>query len=201
MEALLPVIRGERSLMIQADAAKDILNALQWVKERKVKKVILVGVLEGWRVAAEIAKANIPVITGPVQELPSRDYDRYDKAYANAGLMKKAGIKVALCTQEARGNVRNLPYHAAFAASYGLGREEALKAVTIVPAEIFGVADRIGSIEAGKDATLFISDGDPFETKTNIKQVFIDGWKIPMVSRQTELYEEFLKREPGVSKN
>jgi imidazolonepropionase-like amidohydrolase len=201
MEALLPVIRGERSLMIQADAAKDILNALQWVKERKVKKVILVGVLEGWRVAAEIAKANIPVITGPIQELPSRDYDRYDKAYANAGLMKKAGVKVALCTQEARGNVRNLPYHAAFAASYGLGREEALKAVTIVPAEIFGVADRIGSIEVGKDATLFISDGDPFETKTNIRQVFIDGWKIPMVSRQTELYEEFLKREPGVSKN
>lgn len=201
MEALLPVIRGERSLMIQADAAKDILNALQWVKERKIKKVILVGVLEGWRVAAEIAKANIPVITGPIQELPSRDYDRYDKAYANAGLMKKAGVKVALCTQEARGNVRNLPYHAAFAASYGLGREEALKAVTIVPAEIFGVADRIGSIEAGKDATLFISDGDPFETKTNITQVFIDGWKIPMVSRQTELYNEFLKREPGVSKN
>jgi imidazolonepropionase-like amidohydrolase len=70
-----------------------------------------------------------------------------------------------------------------------------------VPAEIFGVADRIGSIEVGKDATLFISDGDPFETKTNIKQVFIDGWKIPMVSRQTELYDEFLKREPGVSKN
>lgn len=201
MEALLPVIRGERSLMIQADAAKDILNALQWVKDRNVKKVILVGVLEGWRVAAEIAKANIPVITGPIQELPSRDYDRYDRAYANAGLMKKAGVKLALCTQESRGNVRNLPYHAAFAASYGLGREEALKAVTIVPAEIFGVADRMGSIEVGKDATLFISDGDPFETKTNIKQVFIDGWKIPMVSRQTELYDEFLKREPGVSKN
>ncbi len=201
MEALLPVIRGERALMIQADAAKDILNALQWVKERQVKKVILVGVMEGWRVAAEIAKANIPVVTGPILELPSRDYDRYDKAYANAGLMKKAGVKVALCTQEARGNVRNLPYHAAFAASYGLGREDALKAVTIVPAEIFGVADRMGSIEAGKDATLFISDGDPFETKTNIKQVFIDGWKIPMVSRQTELYDEFLKREPGVSKN
>jgi imidazolonepropionase-like amidohydrolase len=201
MEALLPVIRGERSLMIKADAAKDILNALLWVKERKIKKVILVGVQEGWRVAAEIAKANVPVITGPIHELPSRDYDRYDKAYANAGLMKKAGVKLALCTQEARGNVRNLPYHAAFAASYGLGREEALKAVTIVPAEIFGVADRIGSIEVGKDATLFISDGDPFETKTNITQVFIDGWKIPMVSRQTELYNEFLKREPGVSKN
>jgi imidazolonepropionase-like amidohydrolase len=201
MQALLPVIRGERALLIQANAAKDILNALQWVKDKKVKKAILVGAPEGWRVASEIAKANIPVIVGPVQDLPSRDYDRYDKAYANPGLLRKAGVKVAICTQEARGNVRNLPYHAAFAAAYGLGREEALKAVTIAPAEIFGVADRVGSIEVGKDATLFISDGDPFETKTTIKQVFIDGWKIPMVSRQTELYDEFLKREPGVSKN
>ncbi|HEY9006638.1 amidohydrolase family protein [Ohtaekwangia sp.] len=201
MQALLPVVRGERALLIQANAAKDILNALKWVKDKKIKKVILTGVAEGWRVADEIAKANIPVLAGPVLDLPSRDYDRYDKAYANPGLMKKAGVKVALCTQEDRGNVRNLPYHAAFAAAYGMGREEALKSVTIVPAEIFGVADRMGSIEVGKNATLFICDGDPFETKTNIKQVFIDGWKIPMVSRQTELYDEFLKREPGLSKN
>jgi len=201
MQALLPVVRGERALLIQANAAKDILNALKWVKDKKIKKVILTGVAEGWRVADEIAKANIPVLAGPVLDLPSRDYDRYDKAYANPGLMKKAGVKVALCTQEDRGNVRNLPYHAAFAAAYGMGREEALKSVTIVPAEIFGVADRMGSIEVGKNATLFICDGDPFEMKTNIKQVFIDGWKIPMVSRQTELYDEFLKREPGLSKN
>jgi imidazolonepropionase-like amidohydrolase len=81
-----------------------------------------------------------------------------------------------------------------------MGQEEALKAVTIVPAEIFGVADKLGSIEVGKSATLFICDGDPFETKTNIKQVFIDGWQIPMVSRQTQLYDEFLQRDPGVNK-
>jgi len=200
MQALLPVISGERSLMIQANASKDIHAALKWVADKKVKKVILTGVLEGWRVADEIAKAKIPVVVGPVLALPSRDYDRYDKAYANPGLLKKAGVTVALCTGGAE-NVRNLPYHAAFAAAYGLGREEALRSVTIVPAEIFGVADKLGSIEVGKNATLLISDGDPFETKTNIKHVFIDGWKVPMVSRQTELYDEFLKREPGVSKN
>jgi imidazolonepropionase-like amidohydrolase len=96
--------------------------------------------------------------------------------------------------------VRNLPYHAGYAAAYGLGREQALKAVTIVPAEIFGVADKLGSIEVGKNATLLISDGDPFETKTTIHQVFIDGWMIPMKSRQTELYDEFLQRTPGVTK-
>ncbi len=200
LQALLPVVRGEQTLIVKVDAAKNILNVLKWVQDRKIKKVVLAGVAEGWRVAGEIAKAKIPVIAGPVLDVPARDYDRYDKAYANPGLLLKAGVKVALCTQEARGNVRNLPFHAGFAAAYGMGREEALKAVTIVPAEIFGVADKMGSIEEGKNATLFISDGDPFETKTTIKQVFIDGWKVAMTSRQIELYDEFLKRDPGVSK-
>lgn len=200
MQALLPVVKGDRSLMIKVNASKDIQAALKWVAEKKVRKVIFSGVVEGWRVAGEIAKAKIPVVAGPVLGLPTRDYDRYDKAYANPGIMMKAGVKVALCTGGTE-NVRNLPYHAAFAAAYGMGKEEALRSVTIVPAEIFGVADKLGSIEVGKNATMLISDGDPFETKTNIKYVFIDGWKVPMVSRQTELYEEFLKREPGVSKN
>ena len=187
-------------LIIEVNASKDITAALKWLADKKVKKAALSGVAEGWRVAAEIAKAGIPVLAGPVLALPSRDYDKYDKAYANPGLMKKAGVKVAIRTNETE-NVRNLPYHAGFAATYGMGADDALKAVTIVPAEIFGVSAQLGSIEKGKDATLFVSDGDPFETKTQIKNVFINGWQIPMVSRQTELYEEFLKREPGLSKN
>jgi imidazolonepropionase-like amidohydrolase len=199
MQALIPAVRGERPLMIEANSAKDITAALKWIKDRKIKKAILTGAAEGWRVADEIAKANIPVITGPVLALPSREYDRYDKAYANPGLMKKAGVKVALRTADAE-NVRNLFYNAGFAATYGMGKEEALKAITIVPAEIFGVASKMGSIEKGKNATLFICDGDPFETKTQVKHVFIDGWQMPMNTRQTDLYEEFLKREPGVTK-
>jgi imidazolonepropionase-like amidohydrolase len=110
--------------------------------------------------------------------------------------MRKAGVKVAIRTTDSE-NVRRLPYHAGFAAAYGMGREEALRAITIVPAEIFGVADKLGSIEVGKTANLVIADGDILEAKTNVKQVFISGWKIPMVSRQTLLYDEFLKREPG----
>ncbi len=199
MEAMLPVVRGEKTLMIEVNASKDITEALKWVKEKKIKKIILSGCREGWRVATEIVKAGIPVITGPILALPSREYDRFDKAYANAGLMKKAGVKVALRTYGTE-NVRNLPFHAGFAASYGMGKEDALKAVTIVPAEIFGISDHVGSIEVGKTANLFVSDGDPFETKTNIIHVFIEGWKIPMVSRQTQLYNEFLKREPGLKK-
>lgn len=200
MMAFLPVIRGEQALMIEVNAANDIKAALKWVADRKIKKVILTGVAEGWRLADEIAKTMIPVVVGPTLDQPARDYDRYDKPYANAGLLKKAGVKVSLRTSQAE-NVRNLPYYAGFAATYGLGREEALKAVTIVPAEIFGVADKYGSIEVGKVANVFVCDGDPFETKTNIHHVFIDGWQMPMVSRQTQLYEEFLKRDPGLNKN
>jgi imidazolonepropionase-like amidohydrolase len=201
MQALLPVIRGEMTLLVDVNAAQDILAALKWVTEKKIKKVVFMGVAEGWRVASEIVKANIPVVAGPVLSLPTRDYDRFDKAYANAGLMKKAGVKVAIRSRDGNTNYRNLPYHAGFAATYGLGKEEAFKSITIIPAEIFGVADRLGSIEKGKSATLFVSDGDPFETKTQIKHVFIEGWQIPMVSRQSLLYDEFLKREPGLTKN
>ena len=201
MQALLPVVRGERTLLIEVNAAKDITAALKWVKEKKIARVVLTGVAEGWRVADQIAKSKIPVITGSVLELPTREYDRYDQAYANAGLLRKAGIKVAIRSEE-RGNqnFRNLPYHAGFAVAYGMDKSEALKAITIVPAEIFGVADKLGSIEIGKSATLFVCDGDAFETKTQVKQVFIEGWQMPMQSRQTLLYDEFLKRDPGVSK-
>ncbi len=200
LEAMLPIVRGERTLIIEVNASKDILAAIKWTQDKKINKVILSGVAEGWRVADEIAKSKIPVITGPVMNLPTREYDRYDRAYANAGLMKKAGVTVALQAGDRNMNYRNLPYHAGFAAAYGLGREEALKSVTIVPAQIFGVADKLGSIEIGKSATLFVCDGDPFETKTQVQHVFIEGWQMPMVSRQTELYDEFLNRSPGVKK-
>lgn len=198
MEALLPVARGEMKLLINVNSANDIKSALKWIDEKGVD-AILCGAIEGWRVAEEIAESGVPVITGPVLTNPTRSYDKYDRPYANAGIMQKAGVKVAIRTDDTE-NVRNLPYHAGFAATYGMGKEEALKAVTIVPAEIFGVADMYGSIEKGKVANLFVTDGDPFETKTQVKYVFIDGWNIPMVSRHTQLYEEYLERSPGTGK-
>ncbi len=195
MEALLPVVRGEMKLLVNVNASKDILSFLEWVKDKKLDAVIC-GASEGWRVADKIAEAGIPVVIGPVLGMPNRDYDKYDKPYANAGLLAKAGVKVAIKTDETE-NVRNLPFNAGFAAAYGMGREEALRAITIVPAEIFGVADELGSIETGKVANLFVTDGDPFETKTKVKHVFIGGWKIPLESRHTLLYEEFLQRSPS----
>lgn len=149
IEALVPVVKGDSPIFIEVNSAKDILSAIEWVKGRGYAKVIFTGVAEGWRVAEEIAAAGIPVITGPVQAIPTRQSDNYDAAYANPGVMSKAGVKVALRTMESE-NVRNLPYHAGFAASFGMGREEALKAITINAAEILGVGDQLGSIEVGK---------------------------------------------------
>lgn len=199
MDQLSKAVSGELPLLVVVDAASDIQNAIKWVEGKNIK-VIFSGVSEGWRVADEIAKAGIPVITGPVQELPSRQSDRYDAAYSNAGKMAKAGVKVALRTDEEE-NVRNLPFHAAFAAAYGLGKEEALKAITINPAEIFGIADQYGSVEAGKRANLIVSTGDPLETKSQILHVFIDGYRIPMSNRHIRLYQEFLERSPGLKAN
>jgi imidazolonepropionase-like amidohydrolase len=199
MEALAKVVNGELALYIEANAAKDIQNAIEWVEDRGYKNVVLTGVAEGWRVADEIAAAGLPVITGPVQSIPTRQSDRYDMAYANPGAMQKAGVKVAIRSGNTE-NSRNLPYHAGFAAAYGMGREEALKAITINAAEIMGISDQIGSIEVGKKANIFVSTGDPFETSTKILDVYIDGYKIPMTSRQIRLYDEFLNRTPGVDK-
>ncbi|AWW32941.1 amidohydrolase [Echinicola strongylocentroti] len=197
MEQLAKAVRGELPLLIEVNKADDILSALKWIKEKEVKKAVLTGVSEGFRVAEKIADAGIPVITGPVLALPARSSDRYDAAYTNPGKMLKAGVKVAIRTSDTE-NVRNLPFNAGFAAAYGMGKEEALKAITIVPAEIFGVDDHLGSIEKGKSATVFVADGDPFEPKTQIIHVFIDGYKIPMTSRHIRLYQEFLERSPGL---
>ncbi|PZX54859.1 amidohydrolase family protein [Algoriphagus chordae] len=199
MAQMAKATTGELPLLIEVNKASDIQAAIKWV-EGKDAKVIFSGVSEGWRVAEEIAKAGIPVVTGPIQSLPTRDSDRYDTPYANAGKMAKAGVKVAIRT-DGQENVRNLPFFAAFAAAYGMGKEEAWKAVTINTAEIFGVADQYGSVEAGKVANLIIADGDPFETKTNILHVFIDGYRMPLSNRQIRLYQEFLDRSPGLKMN
>ncbi|HYE95517.1 MAG TPA: amidohydrolase family protein [Rubricoccaceae bacterium] len=198
MTALLPAIRRQAPVLVEVNAAQDIEKALEWIERRNVR-AILTGAAEGWRVADKIAAAGVPVIVGPIQRLPTRASDRYDVMYRNPGLLREAGVPVALRTSEVE-NVRNLPFHAGFAAAWGMGREAALEAVTIVPARIFGVDREVGSIEAGKRGTLFVADGDPFEPRTQVRHLFIDGYRIPIQSRQIALYEEFLHRSPGLTK-
>ncbi|GAA5520632.1 amidohydrolase family protein [Aliifodinibius salicampi] len=192
MEAMREVLSGDVPVVISVDRKQDILNAIEWTQKHPDVRFILAGVKEGWRVADEIAESGLPALVATLYT-PERDYDNYQRPYQNPGMLHEAGVKVAIATGEVE-NVRNAPYHAGYAATYGLGKEEALKAITLNAAEIFGVEDKLGSIEAGKQANLFLSDGDPFEPMSQIEQVFIRGYKIPMVSRHTQLNDEYLDR-------
>jgi len=192
LEALIPVVRGQMPVVINVNLERDIKNAIAFVGEMKLKAIISGGA-EAYRVADQLKAKNIPVIVGPVLRVPVREDDPYDAAFANAGLLFKAGVKIAFQTNDSAYS-RNLPYHAGMAAAFGLPKDEALKAVTIYPAEIFGVANLVGSIEQGKMANLIVTDGDPLEIRTQIKHVFINGHDIPLTSRHTDLYEKYKAR-------
>jgi imidazolonepropionase-like amidohydrolase len=178
--------------MISVHAEKDIQAAIAFVTEIKLKAVFY-GVEQGFKVAAELAKASIPVIVGSLYDSPPVYDDGYDSLFLNPGLLHKAGVKVAFSSSSAT-VAKDLPYHAAKAAAFGLDKREALKAVTIVPAEIFGVADRMGSLEKGKQANIVLADNDLLELRTNIKKVYIDGRECNLSNRYTELLEKFKKK-------
>ena len=194
MDAMRKVVNGEIPVIIDVDREKDILEAIKWVKSHDNLRAIFTSVEEGWRVADQIAEAEIQCLVGPILRTASRDYDGYAKPYQNAGILHKAGVLVAVHSGSTE-NSRNLVYNAAYAGVYGMGIDAALEAITINPAKIFGVENLVGSIETGKIANLFISEGDAFETRNTVEQVFIDGLKIPMVSRHTLLHDEFLERD------
>lgn len=192
LEALIPVVRGRLPVVILAVNERDIKNAIAFADEMKIK-MILSGGIEAYKLAGELKAKNIPVLIGPVLRMPANEDDPYDMQFANAGILSNAGVKIAFQTLDSA-HVRDLPYHAGMAAAFGLGKEDALKAVTLYPAQIFGVADQIGSIENGKIANLIVTDGDPLEVLTQIKYLFIQGRQIPLTSRHTELYEKYKAR-------
>jgi len=192
LQSLVPVVKGELPVIISADTEADIKGAISFAEEMKLK-FILSGVADGWKVASLLKSKNVPVIVGSIHSLPRRADDPYDSIFANPGILNKAGVKIAIQTGDAA-NVRNLPYEVAMAAAFGLPREEALKAITIYPAEILGVSDKVGSIEKGKIANLFIADGDPLEVPTQVKYLFINGKQIDLKNRHSDLYEKFLNR-------
>lgn len=194
MEAMVDVVSGKIPMIISVDREAEILKAIEWTQKNSTMKFIFSSVSEGWRVANELAAAGIPCLVGPVLRLPSRDHDNYQRAYQNAAIMHAAGVKIAIRSGGTE-NVRNLPFNAGYAATYGLGKDEALKAITLYPAQIFGVDDKIGSIREGLLANIVVTNGDILETVTNVKHVFINGYRIPMNSRHIQLYDEFLNRD------
>jgi imidazolonepropionase-like amidohydrolase len=192
LEALLPMLHGRVPLIAYANRRSDIETALRLAKEFKVQ-LILAGAAEGWEIAAEIAAAGIPVLVEPLSNIPS--YDALGVRYENAAVLAKAGVKVALLEPDTHKS-RNLRQQAGNAVSYGMTWDQALRAVTLSPAEIFGVADRYGSLEPGKVANVVVWSGDPFEFTTGVEHVLIRGKEIPLTSRQTELFERYKKLPP-----
>ncbi len=192
LEALLPMLHGQLPLIAIANRRSDIATALRLAKEFKLK-VILAGAQEGWEVAGDIAAAGIPVLVEPLDNIPS--YDALGIRYENAALLAKAGVKVVLLETDTH-NARNLRQQAGNAVSYGMSWDQALRAVTLSPAEVFGVGDRYGSLEPGKVANVVVWSGDPFEFTTAALHVLIRGREIPLRSRQTELFERYKTLPP-----
>ncbi|HWC72653.1 MAG TPA: amidohydrolase family protein [Gemmatimonadales bacterium] len=192
LEALLPVLRGQLPLITIANRRSDIETALRIGKEYKLK-LILAGAAEGWMIPAEIAAAGVPVFVEPLDNIPS--YDALGIRYENAPLMAKGGVKVALI-ETATENTRDLRQQAGNAVANGMTWDQALRAVTLTPAEVLGVADRYGSLEVGKVANVVVWTGDPFEFSTGVEHVYIRGREIPLRSRQTELLERYKSLPP-----
>jgi imidazolonepropionase-like amidohydrolase len=192
LEALAPYARGEKPVIIQASRREEILEALKLADELKIK-IILSGGIDAWKVAEDIKKRDIPVILGPVMSLPYESTDPFDAPYTCAAKLHAAGVRFCLRSQ-GDSNTRNLPYQAAMAVAYGLPPEEGLRAVTLYPAQILGVADELGILRAGKRANLVITNGDILQATTQVVGSFIDGKPYAAEDKQTRLYERYRER-------
>lgn len=188
LEALLPYLQGKKTVVLAAEEASDLQTAVRLANEFHLK-FVLNHISYSQPILDKVAELKVPVIVGPIYENPKPE-ERYDTVYSLPGELAKRGVKIAFASYDSH-NSRNLPYQAGFASAFGLPYEEALKAVTLNAAEIWGLADKLGSLDVGKLANVVVATGDPLDVKTDIKQVYIEGQAIPMTSRQTRLRDEY----------
>lgn len=191
-DAMIPVVKGELPVIVYANRARDIRNAVEFCEREKLK-MVLAGGGEGWKVKELLKEKNIPVILGPTQVLPTNEDDPYDKPFSRAGELHAAGVRIAFATFNSADS-RTLPYEAGQAVPFGLPWEEAVKAITLYPAQFLGLADRLGTIETGKVANLVVTTGDPLELRTLVKHVVIAGREVSLDNRHLRLYNEYKKR-------
>lgn len=192
-EAMRPVISGKRPVFMHADELPQIRYALAFAERFNIK-LILVGGLDAGHVADLLRERNVPVIIAGVHRLPLRRGDPVDTPFRLASVLANAGVKFCIARiggTFAAAHERDLPYEAGTAAANGLAREEALRAITLYPAQILGVADKLGSLEAGKLANFYITDGDPLGVSTKVERVYIQGRELPLFDRQTQLRDKY----------
>ena len=195
LEALVPAVEGRLPVIVGASTVAQIRAAVAWGQREKLR-IAIFGGADAWRLAPELAAAKVPVILDTALDLPARADDPYDARYAAAGVLAKAGVEVAL--NDGAGNsaetARNLIQDAAVSAGFGLPRDAAVAAMTLVPAKILGVDARVGSIEPGKDATLIVTDGDILDLRSHVVAAYVDGRALDLTDKQKRLYERYKNR-------
>jgi len=196
LESLIPVVEGRLPLVIDADSVAEIDSALALARDYKLK-IMISGAAEGWLIADRLAAAHVPVLTGAMNNIPG-SFDTLNQRQENAALLRKAGVPVALVGNgdgdESHFNARNIKYEAGNAVAYGMSYDDAMRAVTLTPAELFGLSDKVGSLQSGRDANVVVWSGDPFEFSTQVEHVFIKGREIKEKSRQDMLTDRY---KPG----
>jgi len=192
-EAMQPVLEGKLPLIVHADELTQIEAAVAFAA-REGAKMILLGGYDAPDCAALLKRHNVPVLAGPIHRLPMHKDDPYDAPFTLPERLREAGLKYCIVGEGGGSNTRNLPYHAAMAAGHGLSQEEALKSITLYPAQILGVADRLGSLEAGKDATLIVTTGDPLDIRSQVEQAYIAGRTVDLNNKQRELWLKYREK-------
>ncbi len=194
LDALVPVVEGKLPLVIHANRASDITAALRLAREFGLR-IAISGALEGWMVAGQLARDRVPVIIDPYENIPT--FEGLGATLENAARLAKAGVHVAFATFGSD-NSRDVKYAAGSAVANGMPYDAALRAVTLEPARIFGLDDRYGTLQPGKDADVVLWSGDPFELSTRVEKVYIKGREIPPDNRQKELLDRYRHLQPGV---
>ena len=192
LEALVPYLQGKKPVVLAARQADEVMTAVSLAREFNLK-IILNHVDKAERLVDQIAAFKVPVIVGPIYTEPGEE-QRYDAVYTLPAELAKRGVKIAFASYDDDHNARNLPYQAGYAVAYGLPYDEAMKALTLNPAEMFGVADQLGSLDVGKTANVVVANGDPLDVKTDVKHVFIGGRELPLTSKQTRLRDLYSGR-------
>jgi imidazolonepropionase-like amidohydrolase len=192
LEALVPVVKGEEPVLVMANDDRDIKNAVDFCEKQKLRMILGRG-REAWKVKDLLKQKNIPVILGRTHALPASEDEPYDRPFTAAAELAAAGVKIAFATFDIE-FVRRLPDEAGMAVAFGLSHDEALKAVTINPAQMFGVDKDLGTLEAGKIANVIVTTGDPFELNTEVRYLFIKGQLTSLDNKHKQLYEKYRAR-------
>jgi imidazolonepropionase-like amidohydrolase len=192
-EAMAPALNGEMPVVVAADDVRQIQDAMRWAEAEGVRLVIRGGA-DAIHVADHLAEREIPVILTSTMDAPGRSWEPYDEAYSRAARLHERGVRVAVSGGSSAAYTNRLPYEAGVAVAFGMSEDEALKTVTLYPAQFMGIDDRVGSLEEGKDATLLITTGTPLDYLSDIEQAYIEGRAIDMNDIHRAFFEKYMER-------